>query len=91
MYNSYPNYNLNRNNNYPQDISYYYQNNYPDGQDERFLWAPFVVGGLAGTALGFGIANNNQLNNQCCPGHMVYPYPVYQQVPYYTNSNNYYY
>ena len=31
-------------------------------------WAPFVVGGLAGTALGYGIANKNQINNPrpCC-------------------------
>ena len=86
MYNYYPNYNLNRNTqaiNYPQENStIYYQTNYPDMQDDRFLWAPFVVGGLAGTALGFGIANNNQLNNQCCHGQVFYPYPVYQQVPY---------
>ncbi len=62
---------------------------------ERFFWAPFVVGGLAGTALGYGIANNNQLNNMkpCCGG---YYYPIYQ-MPYYPNSyssyssNNFYY
>ena len=35
-------------------------NYYPD--EERFFWAPFVVGGLAGTALGYGIANNQQMN-----------------------------
>ena len=35
---------------------------YPD--EERFFWAPFVVGGLAGTALGYGIANNQQMNQQ---------------------------
>lgn len=61
-------------------------------QDERFLFAPFLVGGLAGTALGYSIGNNN--NNNCCPPPMPYPYPV----PYYpyqpTNPNyqtNYYY
>lgn len=70
-----------------------------EGED-RFFWAPFVVGGLAGTALGYGIANNNQLNNNnnnnngqpCCGGY--YYYPVYQS-PYYpgslNNFNNFYY
>ena len=69
-----------------------------EGED-RFFWAPFVVGGLAGTALGYGIANNNQLNNNnndngqpCCGGY--YYYPVYQN-PYYpggfNNFNNFYY
>ena len=32
-------------------------------QEDRFLFTPFLVGGLAGTALGLGIANNNQINN----------------------------
>ena len=48
---------------YPYDYNTLRGNNgnYPvtyteDG--ERFFWAPFVVGGLAGTALGYGIANN---------------------------------
>lgn len=52
--------------------------------DERFFWAPFVVGGLAGTALGFGIANNNQINNGNNNGPVFvpgpapyYPYPTY--------------
>lgn len=64
--------------------------------DDRFFWAPFVVGGLAGTALGYGIANNNQINGkQCCQGAM--PYPVYYQPyqpyqPYqYPINNNFYY
>lgn len=70
-------------------------------QDDRFLFTPFLVGGLAGTALGLGIANNNQINN---PPYMPYPnyqfVPVYHPVPYCTNcpnqpnystSNNYYY
>jgi len=69
---------------------------YGYGQDdERFFWAPFVVGGLAGTALGFGIANNNQINNGTMqPVYPMYPYPVYQSYPVYptySNSNNYYY
>lgn len=56
--------------------------------DERFFWAPFVVGGLAGTALGYGIANNNQLNNQGgYYGPMYYPYPTYV----YPSQNSYYF
>ena len=51
-----------RNTNGLQGNSYSYDV-YHDTNDERFLLAPLVVGGLAGTALGFGIANNNQLNN----------------------------
>ena len=39
-------------------------------QDDRFLFTPFLVGGLAGTALGLGIANNNQINN---PPYIPYP------------------
>ena len=35
---------------------------YPQASsDDRFFFAPFLVGGLAGTALGYGIANNNQI------------------------------
>ena len=33
-------------------------------EDERCFLAPFLFGGLAGTALGYGIANNNQINHQ---------------------------
>ncbi len=75
-----------------------YQNgyiNYPysDNSEERFLIAPFLLGGIAGTALGYGIANN-QGNNQIY--YPVYPYPIYQYTPYttyptYSTSNNYYY
>ena len=70
-------------------------------QDDRFIFTPFLVRGLAGTALGLGIANNNQINN---PPYITYPnyqfVPVYQPVPYcancpnqpnYSTSNNYYY
>lgn len=73
-------------------------------QDERFFWAPFVVGGLAGTALGYGIANNNQINHGgnynnmggCCGGPVYFipqqPMPM-QPYPtmYSSNSNNFYY
>ena len=66
-----------------------YQNAmYRDNSGNRFFWAPFVVGGLAGTALGYGIANNNYnrpnygFGMPCCPMY-------YQGYPMYTN--NYYY
>ena len=69
--------------NYPQNMDYNQMN------DERFFWAPFVVGGLAGTALGFGIANNNQMNSN--QGYyyapMYYPYPTYV----YPSQNTYYF
>lgn len=65
--------------------------NYPNysNEDERFFLAPFLFGGLAGTALGYGIANNNNQMNY----YPVYPmYPVYQYPIYPTySSNNYYY
>lgn len=52
---------------------------------ERFFLAPFLVGGLAGTALGYGIANNNQINRPQYFPPMIYPtpYPIY--------TTNYYY
>lgn len=82
---------------YTQD----YQGAYP--QDERFFLGPFLVGGLAGTALGYGIANNNQMKGGCCPQAFFIPQPQpyqyqYQtpnQYPYMynstTSSNNFYY
>ena len=70
-----------------------FDNNYPTtyySDDERFFLAPFLIGGLAGTALGYGIANNNQINHSYYPPYpmmpVYYPYPT---VPIY--SNNYYY
>ena len=66
-----------------------YISTYNNG-DERFFWAPFVVGGLAGTALGYGLANNNQINNQ--PFYPMVPVPYYSYPMYPTySSNNYYY
>ena len=64
------------NNIIPNNYQSMYKNNnqvlYNDG--DRFFLAPFVVGGLAGTALGYGLANNNQLNNY----HGGYfPQPIY--------------
>ena len=82
MYSSYPT----MVSNYANQSSYY-------GDDERFFWAPFVVGGLAGTALGYGIANNNQIQqNQMGYYYPAYPiYPNYPVFPTYSNSNYYYY
>lgn len=51
---------------------------------ERFFLAPFLVGGLAGTALGYGIANNNR------PPYLMYP-PMYYPSPYPVYTTNYYY
>lgn len=59
----------------PRSTTVYRSQVYP-GQGDRFFLAPFLVGGLAGTALGYGIANNNQQNNNCCCGGCMYPYPV---------------
>lgn len=65
-----------------------YSNYRDNGNRGPFL--PFIVGGVAGTALGYGIANNNFLANQprpmpmpmpCCSGPMFYP----QQQPYFWN------
>lgn len=59
------------------------QGQYMPAEDDRFLFAPFILGGIAGTALGYGFANNNQNNY-----YPVYPtYPVYPVYP----TNNYYY
>lgn len=72
-------------NNYSYDM-------YQDTGDDRFFLAPLVVGGLAGTALGFGIANNNQLNRPQCCGWQMMPMPYYpQQYPTFSNTNSFYY
>lgn len=55
-----------------------------NGNGERFFLAPFLVGGLAGTALGYGIANNNR------PPYPVYP-PMMYPTPYPIYTTNYYY
>ncbi len=66
----------------PKQRQVMYQN-YPNNtQNDRFL-APFLIGGIAGTALGYGISNNNYNR----PPYYV-PYQPYQYVPY---NNNYYY
>lgn len=61
---------------------------YPDN-DERFLLAPFLLGGLAGTALGYGISNNN--NQNMYPVYPMYPiYPANPVIPTYSSYNYYY-
>lgn len=68
--------------NYPNNITYY------NNEDDRFLLAPFLLGGLAGTALGYGISTNNK--QQYYP--MYYqPIPTYYTYPVYSTNNNYYY
>lgn len=73
--------------------------NYPSGyyssQDDRFFIAPFLLGGLAGGALGYGIASNNN-NASYYPVYPMYPvFPTYSTTyptyPTYSNSNYYYY
>ena len=74
------------------EMGNYYNPSYY-GEDERFFLTPFLVGGLAGTALGYGIANNNQMNHSSYYP-MVPMIPVYYSYPVgttYSNSNNYYY
>ena len=77
----------------PNNYQSMYKNNnqvlYNDG--DRFFLAPFVVGGLAGTALGFGIANNNQINRPPCCGWQPIPYYYPQQIPTFSNTNSFYY
>lgn len=73
-----------------QNSSYSY-GNYQNPEDDRFFLAPLVVGGLAGTALGFGIANNNQLNRPPCCGWQPMPYYFPQQYPTFSNTNSFYY
>ena len=76
--------------NYPTSFDGYNYNGMVNN-DERFFWAPFLVGGLAGTALGYGIANNNQMNNQPIAYYMP-PYQSYQPYIYPTySSTNYFY
>ena len=83
-----------RNNSYNMNSnSSNYQNYVYSNDGERLFWAPFVVGGLAGTALGYGIANNNQINNMNKPYYYGY-YPAYPIAYYpngFTNYNNFYY
>ena len=77
----------------PNNYQSMYKNNPQTlyNNDDRFFLTPFVVGGLAGTALGYGIANNNQLNNK----NNYYLQPFYPMpIPYYpccgNNYNNFF-
>ena len=63
--------------------------NYSNPEDDRFLLAPFILGGIAGTALGYGISNSNNQNNYY-PMYPIYPIP-YQQCPNCPTNNYYYY
>ena len=71
------------------------QNMNMNPNDDRFFFAaPFLLGGLAGGALGYGLANNNNQNNYYQP--YPYPVPVYPvnncpNCPGSTNNNYYYY
>ena len=67
----------NNKNYYPQNVVYY--------RDERGLLIPFLFGGVAGTALGYGIANNNMYKNNQPQYYFqpYYPYYPYQPYPYY--------
>lgn len=71
----------------PNNYQSMYRNNqtlYNNG--DRFFLTPFLVGGIAGTALGYGLANNNQQNN--FGGY--YPQPIYAMpIPYPCCGNNY--
>ena len=75
------------NNIIPNNYQSMYRNNqtlYNNG--DRFFLTPFLVGGIAGTALGYGLANNNQQNN--FGGY--YPQPIYPMpIPYPCCGNNY--
>ena len=74
--------------NNPMMYSNYQNYNGYNTEDERFFLAPFLFGGLAGTALGYGIASNNQNNY---PMYPIYPvYPAYPMYPTYSSTNYYY-
>lgn len=72
---------------YPNTNQVFYSE-YPNN-DERFFLAPFLLGGLAGTALGYGISNNN--NQNMYPIYPMYPvYPTAPVIPTYSSYNYYY-
>ena len=64
-----------------------YPVSYNNPEEDRFLLAPFLLGGVAGTALGYGISQNNQNQYYPMPVYPVYPYPLCPNC----NNNNYYY
>ena len=84
------------NSNYMYRNDTLYSNSFPYGgyqssADDRFFLTPFLFGGLAGTALGYGIANNNQINRPPCCGWQPMPYFVPQQYSTFNNTNSFYY
>ena len=64
----------------PNNSQSMYKNMNHNNSGDRVFLAPFLFGGLAGTALGFGIANNNQINRP-----IYVPYPPYRPMPYYNH------
>lgn len=80
-----------RNTNSLQSSSYPYMSGMQENEGERFFLAPFVVGGLAGTALGYGIANNNQINRPPCCGWQMMPFYPQQQFSNFNSTNSFYY
>lgn len=74
-------------NNYQYQGAYMNPNMNMNSEDDRFFFAPFLLGGLAGGALGYGIASNNQPNYYQPYPMPVYPYPC----PNCPTNNNYYY
>lgn len=96
MYNAYPN--TRRYYTNMRNVPYNTYNT-TNNSDDRFFLAPFLVGGLAGTALGYGIANNNQINRPPVfygpiyqpPFVTNYNYPMQQYPTTYSTSNNFYY
>lgn len=69
----------------------YTYGSYQNSEDDRFFLSPFLVGGLAGTALGFGIANNNQINRPPCCGWQMMPFFPQQQFTNFNNTNSFFY
>ena len=95
MYNTYPNTRRYYGNMINTPYNTY---NTTNNSDDRFFLAPFLVGGLAGTALGYGIANNNQINRPPIFYGPVYQPPFITNYNYpmqyptnYSTSNNFYY
>ena len=77
------------NNIIPNNRKVMYPNYSKNPQDERFL-APFLIGGIAGTALGYGIGNNNNYNRPPYGVGPVYYVPG-PYIPPYTYNQNFYY
>lgn len=78
------------NNIIPNNGQVMYQNHPHPQNGDRFL-APFLVGGIAGTALGYGIGVNHNYGG----GGSGYGAPIYYvpgpYIPPYNYSQNFYY